>query len=57
MSKGTKQSTVTTGPNPAYAQAMQELRRSSAAGRHTPKPQKGTRGAKQKRAIKESLNP
>lgn len=37
--------------NPAYAKAMQELRRSSAASKHVPAPRKGTRRAAKMAAI------
>lgn len=37
--------------NPALAAAMRELRRSSAAQRHTLKSRKGSRAQRQKRAI------
>jgi len=40
--------------NPAYIAAMRELRRSSAAGPQVPKPQKGTRRARNASAIKDS---
>lgn len=40
--------------NKAYMRAMQDLRRSSAAQRHTPKSRKGTRFANKSRAIKEA---
>jgi len=39
--------------NKAYMRAMQDLRRSSASQRHTPKARKGTRSAVKARAIKE----
>lgn len=39
--------------NPEIAQAMAQLRRSSAAQRHTPKPRKGTRAAKQRQAVRD----
>ena len=42
--------------NKPYMRAMQELRRSSAAQRHVPKPRKGTRSARKVTAIKESRN-
>lgn len=42
--------------NKDYMRAMQELRRSSASSKHTPKPKKGTRKVKQDRAIKEQLD-
>ena len=41
--------------NPGYIAAMRELRRSSAAGSHTPKARKGTRRARELSAIKDSL--
>lgn len=37
--------------NPEYARAMQELRRSSAASRHTVKKYKGTRSQNRTRAL------
>lgn len=39
--------------NEALYRAMLEMRRSSAASRHTPKPLKGSRGANKKKAIRE----
>lgn len=39
--------------NKPLMRAMQELRRSNAAQPHTPKPYKGTRGAKRRAAIDE----
>ena len=42
--------------NRAYMLAMQGLRRSNAAQRHTPKPRKGTRSARKGTAIRESRN-
>lgn len=39
--------------NKAYMRAMQDLRRSSAAQRHTVKKYKGSRAAVKSRAIKE----
>lgn len=39
--------------NPELAKAMRELRRSSAAQPHTPKPRKGTRGVRKRRVIAE----
>lgn len=39
--------------NPELAAAMRELRRSSAAQRHTPKPRKGSRQDRLKRAIRD----
>lgn len=40
--------------NPELAQAMCELRRSSAAAPHVPSPRKGTRGVARTRAIRDS---
>ena len=40
--------------NEAMAQAFREMGRSSAASPHTPKPRKGTRGAKLRNALKEA---
>lgn len=39
--------------NKPLMRAMQELRHSNAAGAHTPKPRKGTRGAIKRAAIDE----
>lgn len=39
--------------NPELAAAMRELRRSSAAQPHTPKPRKGSRGVRVQRAVKD----
>ena len=52
MSKKKKNKTE----NKAYMRGMQELRRSSAAQPHTLKKNKGTRKAKDLRAIRESLD-
>lgn len=41
--------------NKPYMRAMQELRRSSAAQRHTPKRHKGARADSKRRAIKEAF--
>lgn len=38
--------------NPELARAMADLRRSSAASPHTPKPRKGTRSARKRAAIR-----
>lgn len=43
-----------TTENKPYMQAMQDLRRSSAAQRHTPKKFKGSRSTNKSRAIKEA---
>ena len=40
--------------NKDYMRAMQDLRRSSASQRHTPKKFKGSRAANKSRAIKEA---
>ncbi|WP_181273615.1 hypothetical protein [Brevibacterium oceani] len=40
-------------PNPDLARAMVELRKSSAAQRHTPKPRKGTRRQREQQAIRD----
>lgn len=42
--------------NPDLAQAMAQLRRSSAASPHTPRPRKGTRGAQRRRDINDSIH-
>lgn len=42
--------------NPAYAEAMRELRRSSAASPHVPAPRKGTRSVKKRLHIREGLS-
>ena len=39
--------------NRDYMYAMQDLRRSSAASRHTPKHRKGTRAARKRQALRE----
>lgn len=41
--------------NPGLARAMRELRRSSAAQPHTPRPRKGTRGARKRSVIAEQV--
>ena len=41
--------------NPELGQAMLGLRLSSAASPHTPKPRKGTRGANERRAIRDFI--
>jgi len=41
--------------NPELAAAMRELRRSSAATPHVPKPRKGTRKVQELKAIKDHL--
>lgn len=42
--------------NPALAEAMRELRRSSAASPHTPAGRKGTRSERRRRAVLDSLD-
>ncbi|GAA4767537.1 hypothetical protein [Citricoccus nitrophenolicus] len=42
--------------NEDYYRAMVEVRRSSAASKHTPKPRKGTRTAQQSRALRDWRN-
>lgn len=42
--------------NPALAEAMLELRRSSAASPHTPSGRKGTRSERRRRAVLDSLD-
>lgn len=39
--------------NPELAKAMAELRRSSATQHHTPKPRKGTRRERERRALRD----
>lgn len=39
--------------NPQMAHWMRELRKSSAATRHTPKPRKGTRRQRERQAIRD----
>lgn len=39
--------------NPGQAYWMRELRKSSAAQRHTPKPRKGTRRQRERQAIRD----
>ena len=39
--------------NPEMARAMQELRRSNAASRHTPRPRKGTRSERERQALRD----
>ena len=41
--------------NEGYIRAMRDLRRSSAASPHVPRPLKGTRTANNRRAINDSL--
>lgn len=45
--------TFTPMANPELAHAMRELRKSSAAQRHTPKPRKGTRREREREAIRD----
>lgn len=40
-------------PNPEAAHWMRELRKSSAAQRHTPKPRRGTRRHREREAIRD----
>ena len=51
MAKNAKPAVSKAIRNEALHAAMVELRRSSAAQRHTPKPRKGTRTAQRKSAI------
>lgn len=46
-----------TWANPDLAAAMRELRRSSAAQRHTPKPRKGSRQDRLQKAIRDQQAP
>lgn len=39
--------------NPELAHWMRELRKSNAAGRHTPRPRKGTRRQRERQAIRD----
>lgn len=50
-SRFTGAANTATAADPERLRARLELRRSSAAVRHTPKPRKGTRAAQRRRAI------